>query len=144
VGVCAKANKLPPPGWTNVDQEVNSVFSPTSRDLGGGTRYHSKHWKVLTGMLALGGIHGIGAPIQVYPLYENGFRAARNQTLEKNNQESAVLYADFAKVAATNPMAWNYGKPPATEEFIGTVSKQNRMICYPCKSSRVVRIQSTE
>lgn len=43
------------------------------------------------------------------------------------------MYADFAKVAEGNPLAWNYGKPAATEDDIGTVSKQNRMICFPCK-----------
>jgi hypothetical protein len=86
-------------------------------------------------ILDIGGLHSIGLPIQVYPLYENGFRAHRGQSLQENNKESAELYADFARVAEQNPFAWNYGKPAATEEVIGTVSKKNRMICYPCKSS---------
>jgi hypothetical protein len=42
------------------------------------------------------------------------------------------LYARFAKVAAEHPASWNYGKPAETEESIGTVSKNNRMICLPC------------
>jgi hypothetical protein len=42
------------------------------------------------------------------------------------------MYAEFAKVAEKNPLAWNYGQPAATEEIIGTVSKKNRMICFPC------------
>jgi len=41
------------------------------------------------------------------------------------------LYAEFAKVAEQNPLAWNYGKAE-TEETIGTVTKRNRMICFPC------------
>jgi acetyl-CoA acetyltransferase len=49
----------------------------------------------------------------------------------KNNKESAQLYAAFAKVAAQNPQAWNYGKPAETEESIGRVTKRNRMICFP-------------
>jgi hypothetical protein len=81
----------------------------------------------------LGAVHSIGVPIQVYPLYENGFRAARGQSLEENHKESARLYADFAKIAARNEVAWNYGKPPQTEESIASVSKKNRMICLPCK-----------
>lgn len=113
---CAKAKKLPPPGWTKVDQSVDSVFSPTSRELQQG----------------IGAVHSIGAPIQVYPLYENGFRAHRGQSVIENNKESSKLYADFAKVAEQNPLAWNYGKPAETEEFIGTASKRNRMICFPC------------
>ncbi|GAB7349143.1 hypothetical protein MBLNU459_g8085t1 [Dothideomycetes sp. NU459] len=112
---CAKAKKLPPPGWTKVDQSVDSVFSPTSRDLN----------------QDLGGVHAIGAPIHVYPLYENAFRAHRGQSVAENNKESSQLYADFAQVAAQNPLAWNYGKPAETEESIGTVSKRNRMICFP-------------
>jgi hypothetical protein len=81
----------------------------------------------------LGAIHDIGAPIHVYPLFENGFRAHRRQTIKENNRESAKLYADFAKVAEKNLYAWNYGKAVG-EEFIGTVSRKNRMICFPCKS----------
>lgn len=80
----------------------------------------------------LGTKHSIGLPIHVYPLYENAFRAFRNQSVKDNNAESAQLYGDFAKVAEKNPLAWNYGKPAATAEFIGTVSKKNRLISNPC------------
>lgn len=83
-------------------------------------------------VIGIGTLHSIGLPIHVYPLYENGFRAHRGQSIQENNKESAELYADFAKVAEKNPLAWNYGKPSATQEIIGTVSKKNRMICYPC------------
>ena len=41
------------------------------------------------------------------------------------------MYAEFAKVAEHNPYAWNYSKTE-TEESIGTVTKQNRMVCFPC------------
>lgn len=83
-------------------------------------------------MIDVGARHGMGAPIQIYPLYENGFRAHRGQTIQDNNKESAKLYSDFAKVAEKQPYAWNYGQPAQTEEFIGTPSKKNRMICTPC------------
>jgi hypothetical protein len=89
---------------------------------------HSSHLS-----LDLGAKHHIGAPIQIYPLYENGFRAYRGQSIEGNNTESAELYAEFAKVAEGNPLAWNYGKPAETEKSIGSVSKKNRMICFPCE-----------
>jgi len=52
--------------------------------------------------------------------------------MNQNNNESAQLYAEFAKVAETQPYAWSYNKPIATADFIGTVSKINRMICFPC------------
>lgn len=82
----------------------------------------------------LGTQHSIGLPIHVYPLYENAFRAFRNQSIQDNNAESGRLYGEFAKVAEKNPLAWNYGKPAAPEETIRTVTKKNRIICSPCMS----------
>ncbi|KAF2270644.1 hypothetical protein CC78DRAFT_485516 [Lojkania enalia] len=110
----AAAKELPPPGWTKPSETVDSVFKPTELDLGDN----------------LGAIHGIGAPIHVYPLYENAFRAHRSQTIKENHAESANLYAEFSKIAASHPYAWNYGKPHSAEE-IGTVSNKNRMISFP-------------
>lgn len=117
LGACAKAGKLPPPTWTQVDQKIDSVFSPSTRDLATG----------------LGKSHLIGAPIHIYPLYENGLRAHLGQSIEENNTESAKLYAEFAKTAEHQQYAWNYRKPAATAEMIGTVSAKNRMICLPCE-----------
>lgn len=114
LSACAAAKKLPPPGWTKPSQAVDSVFTPTGRDLGNN----------------LGAIHKIGAPIHVYPLYENAFRAHRSQSIEANHKESARLYADFSKVAETNEYAWNQGRRDS-EDDIGTVGRKNRMICYP-------------
>jgi len=116
LSACAQAKKLPPPGWTDVGTNVDSVFSPTTRSLGGAS---------------IGAAHSIGAPIQVYPLYENGFRAHRKQGIEDNHAESAKLYSDFARVAAHQEFAWSYGKQPETASSIATISKRNRMICYP-------------
>lgn len=78
-------------------------------------------------------MHSIGAPIHIYPLYEAAFRAKRRQTLRENNEESATLYAEFAKVAAQNHYSWNFGKPPLNKDQIGTVSPRNRLICSPCE-----------
>lgn len=75
----------------------------------------------------------MGAPIHIYPLYENGFRAHRGQSIEENHQESAILYGSFSQTAASNQYAWNYGQKPETAESIGTISKKNRMICFPCR-----------
>ncbi|KAI7534195.1 hypothetical protein KC317_g19028, partial [Hortaea werneckii] len=80
----------------------------------------------------LGSKHHIGNPIHIYPLYENGFRAYRNQSLRDNHAESAAMYAEFAKIAAGNAYAWNYGTTPESAETIGRVSAgRNRMICFP-------------
>lgn len=56
--------------------------------------------------------------------------------MKQNNDESALLYANFAKVAERNQFAWSYGKPAATEQIIGTVTAKNRMISFPCESFR--------
>ncbi|KZM22166.1 catalytic [Ascochyta rabiei] len=114
LSACAAAKKLPPPGWTAPSSAVDSVFTPTGRDLGNN----------------LGAIHKIGAPIHVYPLYENAFRAHRGQSLKANNEESAELYAEFSKIASGQEYAWSQGKSNDAKT-IGTVSASNRMICYP-------------
>ena len=77
-------------------------------------------------------MNDVGTPIHVYPLYENAFRAHRGQSLRDNNAESAELYAGFSAIAEKNPHAWFTGKRDSAET-IGTVSKKNRMICFPCK-----------
>ncbi|CAI6285051.1 unnamed protein product [Periconia digitata] len=111
----AKAEQLPPPGWTTPAEAVEAVFSPTTRTLG---------------VKNLGAIHKVGAPIHVYPMYENAFRAQRGQSPKENHEESAELYAEFSKIASKNEYAWNYGKYDDAET-IGTISKSNRLICSP-------------
>lgn len=80
----------------------------------------------------VGTMHSVGLPLHVYPLYENGLRAYRKQSLRENMKESAKLYAEFSKVAEKNPLSWNFGKPAETEQSLSTVTGKNRMICYPC------------
>ncbi|KAI7171894.1 hypothetical protein KC316_g3035 [Hortaea werneckii] len=113
---CANAKRLPPPGWTKPAEDVKKVFSPTTREL----------------QPNLGSKHHIGNPIHIYPLYENGFRAYRNQSLRDNHAESAALYAEFAQIAARNPYAWSHGGKVESEEMIARVEEgRNRMICFP-------------
>ncbi|KAH7123788.1 acetyl-CoA acetyltransferase-like protein [Dendryphion nanum] len=114
LSACAAAGKFPPPGWTEPSEDITKVFTPTGIDLGDDIR----------------AIHGIGTPIQVYPLYENAFRAHRSQSMADNHRESARLYAEFAAIAEKNPHAWFSGKRE-TEETIGKVGGRNRMICSP-------------
>ncbi|KAK3116416.1 hypothetical protein LTR53_003209 [Teratosphaeriaceae sp. CCFEE 6253] len=135
LSACAAAKRLPPPNWTPLGEEVNTVFSPTTRELrpsalpGAWTAPRS-----LADGVDLGATHSIGNPIQVYPLFESGFRAFRGQSVRDNHAESAQMYAEFADVAGDNENAWSYGKQAETAESIGTVSKKNRMICTPCMS----------
>lgn len=134
VTACAAAKKLPPPGWTRVADEV-TIFSPSTRELKPSAL--PGQWtppRTDSNGPGLGATHSIGNPIQVYPLYENSLRAHRNQSFAENHDESANMYAEFAKVAGQNEFAWSYGSSIETKDSIGTVSKKNRMICLPCKS----------
>ncbi|OJJ01056.1 hypothetical protein ASPVEDRAFT_131121 [Aspergillus versicolor CBS 583.65] len=106
-----KSKKFPPQHWTKLDDHTSIWDRKRPEDLG--TR------------------HMLGAPIQVYPLYEAAFRAHLQQKLSDNHKESADLYADFAQVAAKSPFSWSHGQEPETSESIGAVTKRNRMICSP-------------
>ncbi|KAK4541676.1 hypothetical protein LTR36_007820 [Oleoguttula mirabilis] len=132
LSACAAAKRLPPPNWTPLNEEVNGVFSPTTRELPSSALPGA--WRPPrsgSDKVDLGATHSIGNPIHIYPLYENAFRAHRGQSIEENNAESAQLYAEFAKVAEGNDYAWSKDGPVETMESIGTVTKKNRMICSP-------------
>lgn len=73
--------------------------------------------------------HGLVEPIRGYPLFENRLRFELGQRFEEAQRESAELFADFTRVAATNPAAWN--PTVLSPEEISTVTPDNRMICFP-------------
>lgn len=103
-----KANvKLP---WQHRDEAARM---PSGRDL------------VSASALA----HGIVQPIHVYPLFENAFVAAAEQTQQEGIQESAALFSRFSAVAATQPNAWS--SEVFSAEEIATPGPQNRWIAWP-------------
>ncbi|KAL4916927.1 hypothetical protein BDW62DRAFT_218395 [Aspergillus aurantiobrunneus] len=106
-----KAKKFPPPHWTKLNDHTSVWDRKRPEDLG------IRHF--------------LGAPIQVYPLYEAAFRAHLQQKLSDNHKESAELYAEFARIASKLPISWSHGQEPETAASIGTVTKRNRMICSP-------------
>lgn len=118
------STKAPPRGWTPLDSGAPGRVLDLSRVAN-----------------TIGATHKIGLPIHVYPLYENAFRAHRRQSLNENHKDSARIYAEFAKVAERNELAWTYGESAKTEEEIGAVGKRNRMICTPCALSSYVMSQ---
>jgi acetyl-CoA C-acetyltransferase len=73
--------------------------------------------------------HGLVAPTDIYPLYENALRAARGQTLAEGQAESAEIWAQFSEVAEANPHAWLRKRVSAEE--IATASANNRPIAFP-------------
>ncbi len=72
---------------------------------------------------------GIGAPVQIYPMFESAIRAASGRSVEEHQAHLGRLYAGLSKVAAQNPYAWIRDEKSADE--IVTVTDRNRMIGLP-------------
>ncbi|KAJ5483897.1 hypothetical protein N7539_005693 [Penicillium diatomitis] len=111
LGAFHAAKKFPPPGWTHLEDHT-SIWEKE--------RKHN-----------LAASYGLGLPTQVYAMYEAALRAHRGQSPAENHRESSDLYAEYARVAAGNPIAWTHGKEPDTADTIARVTKRNRMICLP-------------
>lgn len=73
--------------------------------------------------------HGLRAPIQAFPLYENAIRAAHGRSFDEQRTIAATVLARNAAVAAGNPHAWFRDAPDA--ESIAEITPDNRMIAYP-------------
>jgi acetyl-CoA C-acetyltransferase len=73
--------------------------------------------------------HGMFFPAEIYPLFENAFRAARGLTIAEHRAELAEMCGRFSRVAAENPNAWF--REGASGEEIATVTEDNRMIAFP-------------
>jgi acetyl-CoA C-acetyltransferase len=73
--------------------------------------------------------HGIVAPIQLYPLFENALRHKLGHGVDEHQAFLGRFMARNAAVAAENPNAWF---PTAhTAEEIATPTADNRMVCFP-------------
>ncbi len=73
--------------------------------------------------------HGVGMPVQVYPMFETALRAASGRSVEQHQAFLGTLWSSLSEVAARNPHAWiRESKTPAE---ITEVSPRNRMIGLP-------------
>jgi acetyl-CoA C-acetyltransferase len=75
------------------------------------------------------GRHGLGRPINTYPLFENALRARDGRAIPDHQQRLGELFAPFTKVAAANPEAW-FPVERSAEELV-TVTPRNRMVGFP-------------
>ncbi|MBW2282538.1 MAG: acetyl-CoA acetyltransferase [Deltaproteobacteria bacterium] len=73
--------------------------------------------------------HGIFAPIQSYPLFENALRAHAGRSIEEHQVFVSEFMARYSEVAARNPVSWF--PDPRTAEEIREVGPKNRWICFP-------------
>jgi acetyl-CoA C-acetyltransferase len=75
------------------------------------------------------GVHGLGYPVNTYPLFENALRARDGRSLADHQKQLGEFFAPFTKVAAANPYAW-FPVERSAEELV-TVTDRNRMVGYP-------------
>ena len=73
--------------------------------------------------------HGLVAPTDLYPLYENATRAAWGQSFAEAQGETGVLWAGMSAVAAANETAWL--RKALSPEEITASNDDNRPIAYP-------------
>ena len=73
--------------------------------------------------------HGISAAINVYPLFEQAIRGARGRTIADHQLAMGRLFARFATVAKTNPLATR--RAGFSAEEIATVTEKNPTIGFP-------------
>ncbi len=74
-------------------------------------------------------IHGMGLPVNTYPMFENALRARDGRSLQAHQDHIGRVFAPFTKVAAAHPNAW-FQTERTAEELIA-VGPDNRMISFP-------------
>jgi acetyl-CoA C-acetyltransferase len=72
---------------------------------------------------------GIVMPVQVYPMFEQAFRASKGRSVDDHIVRISELWSRFSDVAAANPNAWS--QRAYTAEQIRTPGPENRMIGFP-------------
>jgi acetyl-CoA C-acetyltransferase len=73
--------------------------------------------------------HGMGLPIQIYPLFENAIRRRYGHSPAEHQQALGELYAGLNDVAVANPQAWR--RAPLSAQDIATRGQKNRMVGAP-------------
>lgn len=73
--------------------------------------------------------HGVGIPVQTYPLFENAIRGHQGHSVQEHLLAMGRLFEPFSEVASHNPYA--YFPTHRTAAELATVTKDNRYICFP-------------
>jgi len=73
--------------------------------------------------------YGLLVPADIYPLYENAWRAQQGQSLEQGQAESGAIWAAMSEVAATSQGAWL--RTPRSAGEIVEATPANRLIAFP-------------
>ena len=81
------------------------------------------------GVTEIEAAHGLGLPVNTYPMFENALRARDGRSLADHQMRLGHLFEPFTKVAADNPYAW-FPKARTAQELI-EVGPDNRMVSWP-------------
>ncbi|HWP66879.1 MAG TPA: acetyl-CoA acetyltransferase [Candidatus Limnocylindria bacterium] len=73
--------------------------------------------------------HGLAMPVEIYPLFENAYRAVRGWTIAEHRDRLGRLCSRLAVTAAGHPHAWTR-RALAPDEIV-TPSPDNRMVAFP-------------
>ncbi|MEE9556734.1 MAG: hypothetical protein V3V76_05700, partial [Candidatus Adiutricales bacterium] len=73
--------------------------------------------------------YGLMKPINIYPLFENAWRAHHGLGLDEHRRRLGRIFSPFTEVAAQNPYAWF--QTARTPEELTTATAENRMISFP-------------
>jgi acetyl-CoA C-acetyltransferase len=72
---------------------------------------------------------GLGAPVQMYAIFEVALRASLGLSIDDHRARLGRLWSGFSEVAATNPHAWI--RTPMTPDEVSTPTASNRLIGHP-------------
>ncbi len=72
---------------------------------------------------------GLLMPVNQYSIMENALRYAERLSIAEHRREVADLWADFSRVAADNPTAWN--RDGLSADDIAGSAGGNRMLAFP-------------
>lgn len=73
--------------------------------------------------------HGIGIPVQTYPLFEHAIRGHRGRSVAEQLAAMGRLFEPFTRIAACNPRA-SFPFVRSASELV-TVTPENRWIAHP-------------
>jgi len=72
--------------------------------------------------------HGLGLPVNTYPLFENALRARDRRSLADHQRRLGALFSPFTAVAADNPHAWFRQARTADELVEVTAGAERRTV----------------
>lgn len=107
-----KHGEVPP--WTSESDDT-----PAAEVFGKELQMSSEHERA----------RGLLMPVQLYPMFENAWRAANGWSIDEHRRRLGALWSRFSEVAASNPHAWIQQR--YTAEELVTPGPDNRMVGWP-------------